>query len=304
MEKKYYRIYGLTLASDYEFPQFISIDEPVGGPDIEIEYGGISDEIMNYLAQGYYAGHKNHDKWFSNKAGVFWIHDDRKINFIEYDEGTVDDAAQYLPGMCLSILLWFRKMIMIHGACLRYKDKTIVIAGDSGSGKSTLTTELIKKGAKLIADDVTGIGSENGEYYSYPAFPAQKLCMDQVERNDIDTTGLRQIRYDLNKYEIPREDQFYDQKSKVDRFFRVEPRKQLDNESGLELQTISGAEKLKTVTNSIFIKWLFHDNFGVEPDDIARCIGFIKDIPVFRVIRDKRKDTLADIISFIDEQTE
>ena len=300
----YYKIYGLTLSSDYEFPQFVSIDKPEGDADITIEYG-MSEEILTKVKKGFWSSHRPHNKWFRNQDGIFWIHDDCKINFIEYGD-TIDQAAQFLPGMCLAILLWFRKMIMIHGACLRYKDRTIIIAGDSGSGKSTLTTEFIKKGAMLIADDVTGIRIEDGEYYSYPAFPAQKLCMDQVEKNNIDVSDLRQVKYDLNKYEIPREEIFYDKKSKVDYFFRVDAEEVSEETMAtepFELSTdeITGAEKIKILTDSLFVKFLFDSEFRFEPDDMIRCIGFANKIKMFHIVRNWDVDTLDRIIGYIDE---
>lgn len=298
----YYKIYGLTLSSDYEFPQFVSIDKPEGETDIAIEYG-MSEEILTKVKNGIWSYDRPHEKWFRNQVGIFWIHDDRKVNFVEYD-GTVDEAAQFLPGMCLSILLWYRKMIMIHGACLRYKDKTIVIAGNSGSGKSTLSTELIKKGALLIADDLTGIGMEDGAFYSYPAFPAQKLCTDQVENNNMDVTGLKQISYDLNKYEIPRMEIFYDQKSKVDYLFRVDRFLEKDGEEGSkELKTtrIDGSEKLQVLTDSLFVRFLFDDVFRCGPEELFRCIGFANDIEIYKIERKDKCNTLDRIISFMDE---
>ena len=293
MGKYFYRIYGLTLASDYEFPQFVSID-PVEDADIEIVHGGISDAILSSIEDGGAIGIKKKEMWFHNSTGIFWIHDN-KINFTEKIEHSIDDAAQYLPGMCLSILLWYRKMIMIHGACLHIKDKTIVVAGNSGSGKSTLTTELIKRGAKLMADDVTGIGAEEGRYFSYPAFPAQKLCMDQIEKNSIDTSGLRQIRYDLNKYEVPRFDQFFNEQAKVDALFRVE----VQDIDRLTTEEVDGAEKIKLITDSIFISWLFNDYFKVEPEDIMRCIGLANQIKMHKICRNKDQDTLEDILDYI-----
>ncbi|MBP5332276.1 MAG: hypothetical protein J6Y89_10540 [Lachnospiraceae bacterium] len=296
MEKYYYTIYGLTVASDYEFPQFLSIDRPDAPTDIEIVYGGIPDGIMQAIEHGQKAGDRYHEKWFKNIAGIFWIHDDRAINFTEYGRGTVDDAAVYIPGMCFSILLWYRKMIMIHGACLRYNDKTIIIAGDSGAGKSSASTALLDRGALLIADDVTGIGIENGEYYSYPAFPAQKLCVDRMDANGIDKTGLRQIRYDLNKFEIPRPEQFYNEKSKVDAMFRLE----LKEVNSVDFNPVNGAEKIKVLTDSLSTRWMYYDDFRFEPDDLKRCIGFVRDLPMYRIARNPAADTLNEIVSFIE----
>ena len=291
--KYYYKIYGLTLASDYEFPQFVSIDA-VEDADIEMEYGGISEEIMSQISNGVYGGLRKNEIWFDNHVGIFWIHDLKKINFVE-SGASIDDAAQYLPGLCLAILLWYRKMIMLHGACLRLNGKTIIVAGDSGSGKSTITTELIKKGAFLMADDVTGIGVDNGTYISYPAFPFQKLCTDQIEKNCIDTTGLRQIRYDLNKFEIPRVDTFWDNPEKADILFRIE----VSDVDSFTAEEITGAEKIKIITNSIFINWLFVGDFKLEPDDLMRCINFANQIKTHKICRNKEKNTINEILDYI-----
>lgn len=296
MEKHYYRIYGLILESDYEFPQFVAADE-TNSPDIYIEYGHITNDIIKLAGEGNRIGVSKNEIWFNSGVGLFWIND-KRICFQEYNGGTIEDAVQYIPGMCLALLLWFRGMIMIHGACLRIKDKTIIVAGGSGSGKSTTSTELIKRGALLIADDVTGIGMENGKYYSYPAFPGQKLCLDQVERNGIDTTGLRQVKYDLNKYEIPRQDIFYDAPSKVDSMFWID----LGNVDSVSMRTIDGADKIKVVTGAIFINWFFNEVFKLEPEDMLRCLGFAKDIKIHEIIRNKEKNTLDEIVDYIENQ--
>lgn len=45
-------------------------------------------------------------------------------------------------------------MINIHGSCLSYYNKGILILGKSGTGKSDLCLRMImNKGAKLVADD-------------------------------------------------------------------------------------------------------------------------------------------------------
>ncbi|WP_029231522.1 HPr kinase/phosphorylase [Butyrivibrio sp. VCB2006] len=294
MEKHYYKIYGLTLASDYEFPQFVSIEKNDKEPDIIIEHGDISEEIKLAADKGQICDYGKKELWFNNQTGYFWIREN-KISFLEKEDVSVDDAAQFLPGMCLAILLWFHENIMLHGACIRIDDKTIVIAGNSGSGKSTLMTELIKKGAKLIADDVTCIRQSDGRYLSYPAFPAQKLCLDQIENNNISTDGLRQVRYDLNKYEIPRNEEFFDEPSEVNTLFRVE----VGNCEELEMSKIDGAEKIKVVTDSIFIEWLFNQEFRVEPEDLLRCLGFASGISIHRIIRNKEKNTLDSILEYI-----
>lgn len=296
MKKYYYRIYGLLMESEYEFPQFLQ-EKETSEPDIVVQIGHISDDIKKLADEGTRFGFRGKELWFNSGVGLFWIHD-KYISFEGYNGGTIDDAAQYISGLCLSILLWLKGMIMLHGACLRIKDKTVIVAGGSGSGKSSTSTELIKRGALLIADDVTGIRKENGEYYSYPAFPGQKLCLDQVEKNGINTEGLNQVKYDLNKFEIPRNDIFYDAPSKVDHMFWID----LGKVDTVEMKDIDGADKVQAVTKAIFINWFFNEAFKPEAQDILRCIEFAKDIKIHQIIRNRQKDTLNEIVNYIETQ--
>lgn len=296
LKKYYYRIYGLIIVSDYEFPQFLSANE-TSDPDIVVQIGHITGDIKKLADEGIRFGYKEKEMWFNSGVGLFWIHD-KYISFEGYDGGTIDDAAQYISGLCLSILLWFKGMIMIHGACLRIKDKTIIVAGGSGSGKSSTSTELIKNGALLIADDVTGIKNEDGQYYAYPAFPGQKLCLDQVEKNGISTEGLNQVKYDLNKYEIPRNDIFYDAPSKVDHMFWID----LGKVDTVEMKDIDGAAKVKAVTGALFLNWFFNEAFKPETADILRCIEFAKDINIHKITRNRQKNTLNEIVKYIETQ--
>ncbi len=299
--KYYYKIYGLILESDYEFHQFVKADEDLERDvDIRIIHGNIRKDIADHIAENHNVGFYEDGMWFKNQVGSFWIHDKSEINFVENEGISIDDAAVFLPGLCLSILLWQRGDIMIHGACLRYKEKTIVISGNSGAGKSTLTTELIKNGAKLLADDVTCIRNCNGIYMSYPAFPAQKLCDDQIEKNGLNRENLKQISYDLNKYEVVREEVFFDEARKADVFFRVE----IQDADELKKEEVIASEKLKVIIDSIFINWIFNDAFKLKPEDFMNCAGFANQIQMKKIVRPRNGNTLKDIVDYINQELE
>ncbi len=299
--KYYYKIYGLVLESDYEFHQFANIDkDDVKNVDIRVNYGNIKKDILESIEQKYDFGVYSTGVWFKNQVGIFWIHDKSEINFIENEDISIEDASVFLPGLCLSILLWQRGDIVIHGSCLRYRDKTIIISGNSGAGKSTIATELIKRGAKLIADDVSCLREENGEFVSYPAFPVQKLCADQIEANGLNKEKLKQITYDLNKYEVDRKDEFYDSACKIDYFFRIEK----DDVELLKIETITGAEKLKIVLKSIFLDWMFNEAFKFKPEDFIRCTRFSNNINIFKIVRPYEVDTIGALLGFIEKTVE
>ncbi len=50
-------------------------------------------------------------------------------------------------------------LVPLHAACLRWKDRGILLAGASGAGKSTLAVALAKHGMSIISDDWTYVRS-------------------------------------------------------------------------------------------------------------------------------------------------
>lgn len=60
-----------------------------------------------------------------------------------------------LIATALPALLWMRGAFVLHAAAVTLpgSDLGVVIAGPSGIGKSTIVEQLIKRGARLIADD-------------------------------------------------------------------------------------------------------------------------------------------------------
>lgn len=77
---------------------------------------------------------------------------------ITIDEAADVDAAATARNLCMApqaALLYQRGMLAFHAAAVANEQGAIVLAGDSGAGKSTLLMELLQRGWKLLADDLT-----------------------------------------------------------------------------------------------------------------------------------------------------
>ncbi len=51
----------------------------------------------------------------------------------------------------------------IHGTCVAYKNKGVLVLGASGTGKSALALELMAQGAVLVSDDQTIVDQSQGK---------------------------------------------------------------------------------------------------------------------------------------------
>ena len=106
----------------------------------------------------------------------------------------------YLLGSGLGALLFQRKLLVIHGNALRVGDGCAICVGHSGAGKSTLAGTFFKRGFQLLADDVVPIDPAGN---ALSGFPRIKLWQDAADRLGISTAGLRRIRPDMEKFDVP-----------------------------------------------------------------------------------------------------
>ena len=54
----------------------------------------------------------------------------------------------------------------VHGSCIAWQGRGVLILGAPGSGKSTLALECIDQGAELVADDAVLLSSKSGEVFA------------------------------------------------------------------------------------------------------------------------------------------
>jgi hypothetical protein len=112
------------------------------------------------------------------------------------EEGADPDAVDALiHGGLLGALIHQRGDLPLHASTLVSPDRrrTLAIAGDTGSGKSTTAYELIRRGWKLLSDDLTRVTIENGFATAWPGRTRLRLMSDACETFGIDTAPLQPV---------------------------------------------------------------------------------------------------------------
>jgi len=56
--------------------------------------------------------------------------------------------------------------VRLHGSCVRFLERGVLIRGASGAGKSDLVLRLIAAGAWLVADDLVRLWAVGGRLYA------------------------------------------------------------------------------------------------------------------------------------------
>lgn len=149
----------------------------------------------------FYYGLMSDKSWISccpSKHQIMYIlHKRPARNDSEESEETIDTTGA-MP-LLLHIISTFLGRILVHGAAVCLNDKATLFLGKSGSGKSTLSTDLARKGASFMGDDLVFIYTKAGVPMVGSLLLPAKLYMDDTpEKTSVDVPREMQADYCLS----------------------------------------------------------------------------------------------------------
>lgn len=93
---------------------------------------------------------------------------------------TPEDAATYLLGPVLGLVLRMRGVPSVHAGAVAMDGAAVAFVGPAGAGKSTTTAMMAGRGHRVVADDVLAIRIAGGVVHAQPAYPHLRLWPDSV----------------------------------------------------------------------------------------------------------------------------
>lgn len=136
-------------------------------------------------------------------VATYWLHSTDRIVIDPHIAVDSPDVRTFLFGTVLGLLCHRRGLFPLHASCVVVDGKAIAISGPSGAGKSTLAAALVRRGHRLVADDICAIDTTvPGRPVVRPAFPRVKLWQDSLDAIDIDAAGLEANRLGQMKYNL------------------------------------------------------------------------------------------------------
>jgi hypothetical protein len=94
---------------------------------------------------------------------------------------SLEDAATFLLGPVLGLLLRLRGVTCLHASAVAFDDRAVAFVGDEGAGKSTTAAAFARRGHPVISDDVVAIVECDGAFRVLPAYPYLSLWPDSVK---------------------------------------------------------------------------------------------------------------------------
>ncbi|PXA96553.1 hypothetical protein DMC47_17060 [Nostoc sp. 3335mG] len=206
-----YLLCGWRVRSALPLPELIawpSADQRP--PDIVIDEGTVPETLERSLTPGRYlmVDPTGTVLLLIADALRFLIRSDGRVTVDRVDREDMDSWRLFFLGTVLGYLCHQRGRFPLHAATLRIEGRTLAIAGAPGAGKSTLAHALSRRGHWLVSDDVTVICDEGDRLEIKPAFPRLNLWASTLDAAGVDVTGLRPLRPQIEKYDVPLEGSF------------------------------------------------------------------------------------------------
>jgi HPr Serine kinase C-terminal domain len=115
----------------------------------------------------------------------------------------IGDIRSYLLGSAMGALLHQRGLLPLHASAVEIDGKAVAFCGASGAGKSSLALHLVKRGHRLISDDICAIDTASGAAQLWPGLINLKLWRESLEAAGEQHDGLQPVLPTLDKYKLP-----------------------------------------------------------------------------------------------------
>ncbi|MEL6927310.1 MAG: hypothetical protein AAFO95_01590 [Cyanobacteria bacterium J06600_6] len=287
-----YYAYGLGINSEIEIPEFITRDCP---PDITLTIDrdtSIADHIPEAAIEQAWAMHVSRDKGlvYVQDTGLYIITDGNKIVFIPASGVTQEMVGFYAVGTVMSILLYQRKFLVLHGSVLNVEGEAVIFLGNSGDGKSTIAAALHSAGYKLINDDVAPVTLGEQPASLQPGFPQIKMSLETSQALGYDFESLPMIHPRSDKRGYRPKENFSHLPLNIRRIYVLG--------YGTEFSSTPIKSSLATMEVSRHSRptTLYHKGDALH---FFQCANLVKEQTIYRLERPKNLELLPKITEFI-----
>lgn len=254
INKNAYKGFGFRIVSDICLPELPIIKQDGNHADVTIELADLSDTWFTLAESNrYFVIREGLMMFHIPNVAIYSIQNGKKIIVSPIDGANEDQVRLYLLGTCMGGLLMQRMILPLHGSAIEIEGKAYAIIGESGAGKSTLAAAFLKRGYKLISDDVIPVSlSRKNIPVVIPAYPQQKLWQESLNEFGMCSNNLRPIVERETKFAVPVPSKFADKQFPLAGVFELV--KEDNNE--IEFKTITNLESLHTLFTHTYRNFL------------------------------------------------
>jgi hypothetical protein len=185
-----YRVYGITLASEFRHGLPDECGEDNGGVLVELRVAQshtfpIQAEKLHdpseWIQQDILDDGSLYMRW-EDWLELLVSPDGRTVLCGNRSDSTLENFDSYLINFAVSAALLQQGEEPLHATVAAMDDCTVGLIGPSGAGKSTLAAYLINHGWDLVTDDMLRVTFEADAAFAHPGPYRLKLFRDPAER--------------------------------------------------------------------------------------------------------------------------
>ena len=215
-----YHAYQLNIHADFAMPEFLPGDA-AAEPDVVIRQGAVPIALENVTGRGVlYQATANQFLLKLDDVARYLVQNGDEIIVEPCPNSLESDVRVFMLGSCIGALLHQRGILVLHAGAIHTDRGAVLFTGPSGVGKSTLLGEMLRRGYKMMVDDVCAVVLDGaGTPLVQPGYPRTRLWSDAARKLDQDLSAMARTRPSLEKYERPAPAQFWDQPAPLRRIY-------------------------------------------------------------------------------------
>lgn len=294
----YYFAYGLTIASEIDFPELVPITL-ADTPDVKVTIGRVPDNLYEntdneplnlYLSPTEYLLQVNGTASYYAKEG-------NEVIIEPYANTCEKSIRLFFLSNAMAAILYQRKQIPLHGSAIYNHDGVVLFLGDSGAGKSTTVATLETKGYRIFSDDVCVPFVKGNHIEIHAAYPMMKLWKDTFHKIDIGNYhDDARIRPDIEKYSKFFNESFSTAPRRVNKIFILE--KSL-SDNPLQIKTLKGIEAFKHLQNYAY-RLSYIDAMDVKVAYFEMLNAILHHVPIIHISRPANQNTIHELVQLIE----
>lgn len=289
-----YEAYGLCIASEIPLPELAIRRTTCASPDVWISVGDVPERLRSPVTQS--RRHQSSPEGLLLRiedVASYFVHSGSHIVIAPEPLADPHDVRVFVLGTCFGALLHQRGVLVLHASGIGTADGAVLFAGDSGAGTSTLLAEMLRRGHRMMVDDVCAVvapDASDDPPVVLPSYPRTRVWTDTARYVGVDTTGLQRTRAHMDKYERQLPDQFWDRPAPLRRIYQLTA----DERQGVAFTRLPPLLVLPVIVATTYRK-AFIGGFGTHLQHFDLASRIAQHVPVVRVIRPTTTFDLEDL---------
>jgi len=292
----HYEYWGLKVGSNRPWPALAPFQTSGAGPqgDVTVEMQAAAEgppvtrvEIDPRQASVWIAG-----------VGRYRVRAGQAIQVRPAPAARQGTLELFLFGTAWGLLCYQRGLLPLHASVVERNGGAVAFGGPSGAGKSTLVASLLRRGWRLMGDDLCRCDPQTvGAPRVWPSLPRLKLWRGALDALGESADGLKQDLAGEDKFHWPAAQLAGCAPAPLQAIYLLEW-------GALGVERLRGSQALRRLVSAATYRADFIEAMGGLARHWRACAEIARRVPIFRLSRPKEWASLEAAVALIDRQPE